>query len=61
MPGILAFYLNRRGEIKTRVVGYKWSAEKERQLLSQLQTINTRLGRVLPTLESRAVLPDEAD
>ncbi|HWY48825.1 MAG TPA: hypothetical protein VNX70_15660 [Bryobacteraceae bacterium] len=42
------FALNRRGEIKTTVVGHQWSPETERQLLLQLQTVNASLARVLP-------------
>ncbi len=39
------FALNRRGEIKTVVVGHHWSAEDEQRLLAQLDAINVSLLR----------------
>jgi hypothetical protein len=37
--------LNRRGEVKTVVIGHKWHPEDEERLISQLKAINASLGR----------------
>jgi hypothetical protein len=44
-----AFALNRRGELRTVVVGHKWGKVDEEQLLAKLRTINASLIRTAKT------------